>query len=79
MSSIANKCAEFISRPRAVPMAVCVDPALRVTVGEYDDSVPSDVIGVYNKTIGRMELWRQIEADLRCEYELRIGGLGRVA
>mgnify|MGYP006894100037 CR=1 FL=1 len=48
-------------------MAVCLSPTSRVTVEEPAEAVDEDVIGTYSPELGRIELYRRIRDDLRCE------------
>lgn len=79
IDTIADRAAEQIMRPRATDKTVCLDPDGRVTVERHCDAVPDDVVGVYNKTPGRLALWRQIGIDLRHEVGLRAAGVPKAA
>lgn len=48
-------------------MSVCLSPTSRVTVEEPAEAVDEDVIGTYSPELGRIELYRRIRDDLRCE------------
>lgn len=79
IDTIADRAAEQLTRPRAVARAVCLDPDGRVTIEAYGNAVPDDVVGVYDRTPGRMGLWRQIRDDLRHELGLRAAATPKAA
>lgn len=70
LSAIADKCA-FRIRHAKTALAVAVDPAGYVTVEPFEHAVPDEVVGVYDKQLGLLDLYRQVRDDLAYEIGTR--------
>lgn len=58
---------------RTKPHAVCLDPEGTVTVERIDEAVPQDMIGVFDRSLGLIPLYREIRDNLAAEIEARGG------
>lgn len=69
-SVIADRAARAIL-DFASPRAVSIDPRGRVVVEAPRDAAECDLVGVYTRSLGVLELSRRIAEDLRFERDLR--------
>lgn len=64
LDAIAYKAADTIRRARG-PRALCVDPQGHVTVEKWDDAVPEDIVGHFDRSAG----WPALELLVRDELK----------
>jgi hypothetical protein len=76
IDTLADKCAERIMASRNT-WAVCIAPDGVVTLERYDEAVPDEIVGNYDRAAGRLNLWRMIRDDMRATVE-ELGGLQTV-
>lgn len=81
--TIAERAAQAVAGAGAgVPRAVCLDPDGYVTVEDPDQALPDDLVAVLVWVPGhvtQMDLWKQIEAELRTAARARGIALRRAA
>jgi hypothetical protein len=70
VSAIADRAAAVISERRGA-WAVCLAPDGFVTVENPAHVIPEDWLGTWNKELGRIGLWREIEDELKDAIEAR--------
>jgi len=57
------------------PQAVCLDPEGRVTVEPVREAVEEDIVGVYDRSLGLIALYREVRDNLTfCAEERGITG-----
>lgn len=66
----ADACARLILG-FASPRAVSIDPQGRVWVEPVEEACESDLVGVYDRSLGLFGLNRQLHDDLQHEWRLR--------
>lgn len=70
IGTIAGRCADIVMT-YARPRAVTLDPEGRVWVEGVGTAAECDMVGVYGRALGLLELTRAIAADLRWEKQQR--------
>ena len=74
INEIAERAADYIMGVTK-PQAVCLEPNGRVTVEPLRDAVEEDIVGVYDRSLGLVALYREVRDNLTfCAEERGITG-----
>lgn len=73
-NEIAERAVDYIMGVKK-PQAVCLDPDGRVTVEPVREAVEEDIVGVFDRSLGLIALYREVRDNLAfCVEERGITG-----